>query len=50
MDSYEQTLDYYREAVSLGFSANQVISDLEDDENTSIEALREIKAIRLFGY
>ncbi len=50
MDSYEQTLGSYREAVSLGFSANQVINDLEDDENTNIEALEEIKTIHQFGY
>lgn len=49
MDSYEQTLDSIREAMSLGYSAREVISQLEEYENTNLKALEELKNLQQYG-
>lgn len=49
MDSYEQTLESFREARALGYSASEVISQLEDDENTNPKALEELRDLQKYG-
>lgn len=49
MDTYEQTLESFREARALGYSASQVISELEEDENTNSKALEELKDFQRYG-
>lgn len=49
VDSYEKTLEVFREAVQLGFSASEVISDLENDEHTNPKALEELQYLQRHG-
>lgn len=43
MVSYEQTLEDFREAISLGYSPREVINDLENDTETNSKALKELQ-------